>query len=502
MNKKNTKKKLRLSSIVKKLFSKIKRIILKINKKLNNLLFTKHIELDLKELFFQHNSEKGFLRYDIIVRLLAIENLYNKNSNGFDMYKKMQSARESSDWVKESVIRFKSLIESYQTGGYDAKSEIELDKNLSLLDGSHRMALAIFFNEKKLSCKIRPYALRVDYGIEWFIVNGFSQEEIEIIKSKYMELKSKLIVPFTCTIWPPAEPYFEKITENLRLYGSVIEVKDLELTKYNFRGLARGMYYVDDIEDWKIEKKLQLMGSSEIMKLRMVTLLLEEPEFRLKQTNNNSLSRRCELIKKTIRQAYKGEIENYFHDNIIHIGDNFYMNEYTYQLVATQLNIKPILNGISQFDYVISKFDVPFMPKNFPETFPFGKDIDILCRQDDFEKIVNTIKNLIHINLPQEYLLKEVNTFQFRKMFRIELEGCLIFQFDISCVLKNLNDVFINDMLNNKKHINNLPIPSLDFEYIIRKNELKENPKKKHHRNFVEEHFDSVNQDIVNKYNV
>ena len=97
-------------------------------------------------MFFQEVSSEGFNRYDMIVRLLAIENYYGKNEYGFNLYRKMQAARIGIDSVEPAVFRFRKLIESYENNGYDSSSEIELDSCLHLYDGSHRMAMALYYN--------------------------------------------------------------------------------------------------------------------------------------------------------------------------------------------------------------------------------------------------------------------------------------------------------------------------------------------------------------------
>ncbi len=489
----------KLYNIVNKIIQKFKRIIVKFFNKAYSILFTKHIKCEVRELFFQHNSERDFLRYDMIVRLLAVEDYFNKNNFGFDFYKRMQANRVSKEWVDESVERFKNLIDSYQKDGYDETSEIELDNNLNLIDGSHRMALALYNEEGFISCKVRPFKLEVNYGIEWFIVNGFTQEEIMILREKYKELHSKLIVPFTCTIWPPAQAYFEEISENLSLYGRVTEVEDFELTPHNFKALTKGIYHVDDIENWKIEKKLQMMGCTESMKVRMVQLQLEEPSFRLKQTNNKTLSKQCEVIKQVIRGAYKGKVDNYFHDTILHIGDNFYQNEHIYKLFTTKLDIKSVLNSIAEFNYVITKFDVPYMPSDFPNTFPIGKDLDIICLKFDFKQLTQMLLLKLK-DLNSGLSLRIVKKNKFHHLYRLELNSYLIFQIDVACELDSMSDLFIEDMIKERVFIREIPVPTIDYEYMIRSSEFLKHPNKKHHKFFLDKNRGLVNDDNISKY--
>lgn len=301
---------------------------------LKNVLWTKHLIWDVRELFLQEN-ECYFNRYDIIVRYLAIENFYNKNTCGFLLYKKMQAMRISESWVEKSVERFVNLIKSYHSNGYDISSEIELDRNLKLIDGSHRISLALFHKQYRIYCKIRPISINVSYGLGWFVENGFSMEEIEIIQNTYKEICQTISVPFTVTLWPPVQKYFDDILDRLRLFGDVIMYKDYIYDDSSFGSMVRGVYSVSDMAKWKVEKKIAYMSPVSVKKVRVVILELDHPKFCLKSTNNSALSISCERIKKIIRACYKDRIEGYIYDIIIHIGDNYYQNKHIRNIFET-----------------------------------------------------------------------------------------------------------------------------------------------------------------------
>ena len=146
---------------------------------------TKHLSLSVAELFMQENATDGFNRYDMIVRLLAIECEKGINDFGWDFYRRMQKARVGDDRLEDRVIRFKNLIKSYDEGGYDTSSEIELDCNLHLIDGSHRMAMALYHHIPMINVKVRPNKHDCFYGIEFFRINDFSDAECNIIQNRY-----------------------------------------------------------------------------------------------------------------------------------------------------------------------------------------------------------------------------------------------------------------------------------------------------------------------------
>ncbi|ELV04618.1 Fe-S oxidoreductase, partial [Brachyspira hampsonii 30599] len=49
-------------------------------------------------------------------------------------------------------------------------------------------------------------------------------------------------------------------------------------------------------------------------------------KYRKKDINNHDISTKVERIKKLVRDEFKDKIDGYFHDVIIHIGDNFEHN--------------------------------------------------------------------------------------------------------------------------------------------------------------------------------
>jgi hypothetical protein len=301
-------------------------------RKIIGSLLTKHIQLDTRELFYQENRN-GFNRYDIIIRYLAIENYYEKNNFGFKLYEKMQDARgNKKGYGIESLVRFKELVKSYERSGYKKTSEIELNKDLCLHDGSHRMALALYNKLEKISCKIRPYSIPVEYGIDWFLENDFTSNEISMMQSKYMELKNQLMVPFILILWPDVQKYFDEILKKIAFLEDVSFYKDYLYDDLSFEKIVKHIYAADSIAEWKIDKKLEYMKHNEQKIIRLIFLQIETPNFRIRENGSQTISVRGEAIKRIIRNAYKNKIENYYDDIIIHSGDNYYQNSFILNL--------------------------------------------------------------------------------------------------------------------------------------------------------------------------
>lgn len=489
------------------------KIISAIKRKSHNIVNkyrTKTVSLEVSELFFQHNGDLDFNRYDMIVRLLAVECYFGKNNYGFDFYRRMQAARINKEWVEPAVERFRSLIQSYDKNGYDERSRILLDKNLHLVDGSHRMAMAMYYNIPRINASVHPKAFDIFYGIEWFKVNGFTKDECDILHNKYEKLKERYSTPFICTIWAPAFNYYDEITEKLKLFGEVKEIRDYDFNEWDYKFYTRGIYHVDDIEKWKIEKKIDYMMKSSPFshKIRMVSLFLNQPNFRLKDKTATTLSHHCELIKKLIRDAYKDKVPLYFHDIILHIGDNFFQNRHIYRLLTMPaIDMVTIFTHIMERKYVVTKFDVPYMPVDFPIHYPLGKDIDIICQDmNEYKRVLESILNDLE-QYKEYYNLRIVKKMdkdgrEYRTLVRLEQEDrYLVLQFDVSSRHRTGSTTdFIEEMVATRQERDLFYIPQAKYELILRLQELHEHPKKIHHMDYVGQHIVELDEQLCEKY--
>lgn len=270
-------------------------------------LYTKHLNFEVAELFFQHNGERDFLRYDMIIRLLAVENYFGKNKYGFDMYSRMQGARVKPEYVSESVEKFKNLITSYEKKGYDNASEIELDNQLHLIDGSHRMALAMYYDIKTINAKVRAYQADVFYSIEWFKINGFSDHECEILRNRYEQLKTHYRHPFACIIWNSAAVFYDKIIKDLSLFGKIINAEKINLNELNYKQYIKEVLFIKNVKKRTIDETLSNMldRQEKVLHICIVSLLIEQPDYRWNKTTQKTKSKKCEIINSVINNAYK-----------------------------------------------------------------------------------------------------------------------------------------------------------------------------------------------------
>ncbi len=481
-----------------KIFNKCLNKIKSIYKKYYDKKTTKVSELSVADLYFIHTHNGEFLRFDTIVRYITIERYLNNHKNPFDLYSKMQNLRKGDGYSDYSIEKFKQLLDSYIKFGYNNNSKILLDKNLNLVDGSHRFALGLYFNTKTIVAQILNRVQFVEYSLDWFILNNFTKDEIELLKEKEKEIRNRILNnnTFSCVIWSPAIKYKTQILNDLSYYGKIISVKEYSYRQTEYNNIVRAIYAIDDIEKWKIEKKIEHMQyfSSNLV---AVDIMITNPDLRQKKLNGMPLSRLGERLKKIIRSKYKNQIENYYYDIIMHIGDNFYQSNYMHNVLEPDINFNLILPILNKYNYALVKIDTPNMPIKFPLNIPVSKDIDIICSKKDFNEIKDVLINFA--NSHKQYSVRKIENVNNIRI-RIEQNNHLIILLDLSSSMKGLTESFIDEALTNRILKNGYYIFNDKYEYIVRMEEFKRNPYKKHHEFYLKLHLKDYDKKLAERF--
>lgn len=456
----------------------------------------KHIAIDIRELFMQQYRNGVFNRLDIIVRYLAIENYYNINDYGFALYCKMQSQRISSDYVEGAVKKFKELIVSWEQAGYDSESEIECDRELHLIDGSHRIAMGLYHRVYRIHCKVNSYADDIEYSLDWFIEHGFGKEEIRKIQEKFNEIYQVVCRPISCVLWPAVYNYFDEITEKLGFLYKIKGVKDYCFKGDTFDRAVKGIYHIDDIESWKIDKKIEYLKLYPAKIIRVIELDIPQPHFRLKNSNNHTILTEGENIKRIFRNCYRKNVDNYFYDIIMHTGDNYEQSEYILNLFKPAFSLREFFAKIHQYKWILIKTDTPVRPDNFPDAYPFSKDIDIVCTDEDYEAIIDEAIEFLKNAIGRIYKLNVINGVH-RTKIRVEQNGYLVLQFDISRSFVHMEKKFIKNSIKEREYINGYYVAKLEYELIYRMYEFLLFPHKNWHLDYIKKNKNFWNANMA-----
>lgn len=184
----------------------------------------------------QWNDNNEFNRYDIIVRLLAIENFYGYNNIGMDLYLKMQKKRMLSHrWFPKSEVTnkdFQELIKNFEYRKFDHSYPIKVNRFLELVDGSHRFSLALFHKINNIPVELSAdlFDCRFYYGINWFEENGFQEEEISILKDKFLEVHMGFYQKVEIVLLPQIYSMWDDIIKFFIDDFSIQNIRDIKVS--------------------------------------------------------------------------------------------------------------------------------------------------------------------------------------------------------------------------------------------------------------------------------
>jgi hypothetical protein len=237
-------------------------------------------------------------------------------------YRFMQQQRVGRD----TDVRFLELLRSVGEAGFHVdRYPIRLAASGALLDGSHRLAIAIADGVEQLPVVFsRQRTGARPYDRAWFRNNGFDLTTLEVLDRERDQILESTGAAFQMILWPPVQSFAEDIVSMMEIRFNILRVtRQVEIK--DFPAFVRRVYLSDDIEPWKIEKKLFHMsdvGST----ITTVAFQIDRPNYRRKNRTGSYLSAGAAELKREIRDLYRGEIGNYFHDIIVHVGDNPAMN--------------------------------------------------------------------------------------------------------------------------------------------------------------------------------
>ncbi len=284
-----------------------------------------YIEMQrINKLFSYQFNKNKFIHYDIVLKYLYIQAYFDdvpfERDKIYTLYSKMQIRRNNQN-TKFFISKFNNLIESIRLNKYDLSSLIDVDSKNHLLGGNHRIACALYFELAIIPVRFYRWKYTKYFDINWFYKHDFTAAECKYLEVKRKEIAIKHGIYFQIILWPPIKEYFNDIENSISLKCNVLESFTLSVDKNDFRCFLADVYEIDDIDKWKVDKKYIGMKDFKTS-MRIINIEIPNPTFRRK-ANNSDICEEVENIKALYRKKYSAKIKNYFHDIIIHIGDNF-----------------------------------------------------------------------------------------------------------------------------------------------------------------------------------
>ncbi len=292
---------------------------------------------------------------------------------------------------------------------------------------------------------------------------------------------------FVGSLWSPAKTQWNNIIADINstypvIYSKVFKYDSFDAMSHDIIEI----YKTDDIAISKVKNvKLNAMKNNDY-EFMFFMFDIDVPNYRNKK-NGNQISTKIEQIKKQIRTKYKHHIHNYIYDIIVHMTDNEQQTteiiDFLFTSGSSVLNIHAYLQTIAKYQYCIIKYEVPYMPKDFPHKYPIGKDLDLIVHENDFDMICQATRELME-PYKNYVTIKEIKR-NGNWRCRVEYKNKLHYQIDISTKLFDLD---ISAAVNRRIANNDFFVLHQDDEYQVRLHEIKTYPKKKHHHEWIKQY--------------
>lgn len=144
------------------------------------------------------------LRLDVVVKLLYLESFHTGVDTPFykNLYlKHIQLAtwflEDDKKTPEDFLISFQKVFTSIQKNGFQKDHGVLIGNNKLPLTWAHRIACCLYLGIDIIYRK-HGHESGISWGIDWFVKNNFTQEEISSILKKYHELSRDNFI----ILWP------------------------------------------------------------------------------------------------------------------------------------------------------------------------------------------------------------------------------------------------------------------------------------------------------------
>lgn len=271
--------------------------------------------------------DNEFSRYDLLLRYLTVKSIAEGRDDYLQEYRLMQQARVK----KDTEVNIKSLVESINEKGFMTRYPIPINREGLLIQGAHRLACALYYDIREIPVSILPDLKKIYYGRKWFEDINFDQDLLTKLDETKDMLFRKFGVWFSVILWPPAKDWFDEIEEWLKNKYIVKQEAEIDLGS-KFADFTREVYAIDDIEKWKVERKIHAMNKYDPI-IRSYAVEINHPNFREKKRTGSYLSDEGAKLRAFIRNSYNNKVANNIYDIICHTGDNHEHNRKIFEII-------------------------------------------------------------------------------------------------------------------------------------------------------------------------
>ena len=200
-------------------------------------LKAERIDLICKLYYIDCKIKKKDMKY-------ALE-LYSEHIRAFSNGSFVEPGNETKNTLEKYLSCFDSLIADIsQHGINEKKSIVPVGENNVILDGSHRVAIAIYFDIKIPIVRINYN--RVNYNYDYFLYKGLNNTFVDDMIIKYMSYVKNV---FLVCLWPAASSIEKNrvVEEIITHHSEVVYKKQLYL---NYHALEQLLIHAYGHQSW------------------------------------------------------------------------------------------------------------------------------------------------------------------------------------------------------------------------------------------------------------
>lgn len=201
------------------------------------LIVPERIDLMAKWIYID-SYVRGMDRTDAIA-------LYTAHLDAFSLGSFMEPGEEYKNSIESYLTIFNTMIEDIRENGFDAdRSIIPVGRNNVILDGSHRVSIAAYFDQ--MVTVIRFPECSQDFGAMFFSNNLLHSHYLKLMMNQYIMLAQNCF--FAC-IWPIAydEEKMDAAEKIIQEYGKIVYIQDIRL---NYNGMKNFMAQIYGHQSW------------------------------------------------------------------------------------------------------------------------------------------------------------------------------------------------------------------------------------------------------------
>lgn len=188
--------------------------------------FKKELICSVADLMLLRNGEIYNRQFYVASRLLDAKLYYEKGDSSFPYQIGVSYNYRPKSYDREKRTQeFIDLLESVKTNGYNQNSHIAIDKDLHLINGTHRIALALYYNIKEIHADCWRRRNIVDKGIENWTASALNPtilknvlQEFDAIQEQLLQNGQSFIIWISGDNEKDAKELFDGLTPYVKYY--------------------------------------------------------------------------------------------------------------------------------------------------------------------------------------------------------------------------------------------------------------------------------------------